>query len=386
MSTSTDRTQEFLRFATTLPPPPNPTPSSLSSSSASSSHRGGTSSADNSSHGRTRKSNAVLRNFHGTASEISRDIAGTSQLLTELTRLVRRRGLFTEESDNAKVNELTVMIKENVQSLNSRLDEAAGIIANEKNKARKGSQPVQEASNLVGKLQEEFALTTSGFKDVLQQRSDRMKENNDWKSQIHGSTSSSGGAFERKKLQLGMPKNSNVITGGFQPLSLMQTPAGEETSQISLPRPHGVSGGGGMYSTPTSTLTNRFKNSDSRNTMQALTPIDIQRMDEESGNEQMMQLIPNQTYLQDRADQMSQVESNIVELGTIFNKLAVMVNEHKEMVHRIEDNAEEANVAIQDSLYQLTNTLESLRTNRMLMMKISGVLILFVIIFVTFFA
>ena len=63
-----------------------------------------------------------------------------------------------------------------------------------------------------------------------------------------------------------------------------------------------------------------------------------------------------------------------------------MVNEHKEMVHRIEDNAEEANVAIQDSLYQLTNTLESLRTNRMLMMKISGVLILFVIIFVTFFA
>ena len=110
------------------------------------------------------------------------------------------------------MNELTVMIKENVQSLNSRLDEAAGIIANEKNKARKGSQPVQEASNLVGKLQEEFALTTSGFKDVLQQRSDRMKENNDWKSQIHGSTSSSGGAFERKKLQLGMPKNSNVNT------------------------------------------------------------------------------------------------------------------------------------------------------------------------------
>ena len=38
-------------------------------------------------------------------------------------------------------------------------------------------------------------------------------------------------------------------------------------------------------------------------------------MEAENGNEQMMQLIPDQSYLQDRADQMSQVEENIVELG-----------------------------------------------------------------------
>ena len=47
----------------------------------------------------------------------------------------------------------------------------------------------------------------------------------------------------------------------------------------------------------------------------ALTPIQIQRMEAESGNEQMMQLIPDRSYLQERADQMSQVEENIVELG-----------------------------------------------------------------------
>ena len=63
-----------------------------------------------------------------------------------------------------------------------------------------------------------------------------------------------------------------------------------------------------------------------------------------------------------------------------------MVNEHKDMVQRIEDNAEEANTSIQDSLFQLTSTLESLRTNRALAMKISGILILFVILFVTVFA
>merc|ERR1719223_1883272 len=159
------------------------------------------------------------------------------------------------------------------------------------------------------------------------------------------------------------------------PPSTTSTPAGEVTS--SLPRPRGVigQGGGSTTSTPYGSRA-----------PSALTPIQIQRMEAESGNEQMMQLIPDQNYLQERADQMSQVEENIVELGTIFNKLAVMVNEHKDMVQRIEDNAEEANTSIQDSLFQLTSTLESLRTNRALAMKISGVLILFVILFVTVFA
>lgn len=68
-----------------------------------------------------------------------------------------------------------------------------------------------------------------------------------------------------------------------------------------------VGEGGGALHTPT--LTHR--------TPSALTPIQIQRMEAESGNEQMMQLIPDQSYLQDRADQMSQVEENIVELGRL---------------------------------------------------------------------
>lgn len=62
------------------------------------------------------------------------------------------------------------------------------------------------------------------------------------------------------------------------------------------------------------------------------------------------------------------------------------MNEHKEMVQRVEDNAEDANQSIQNSLFTLTNTLESLKANRALYMKISGVLILFIILFVILFA
>jgi syntaxin 5 len=117
-----------------------------------------------------------------------------------------------------------------------------------------------------------------------------------------------------------------------------------------------------------------------------LTPWDIQRMEQESGQEQMMQLIPDQDYLRERADAMEQVESNIVELGTIFNRLAVMVNEHKDMVQRVEDNVEEANSMINLSLNTLTDTLTNLQTNQALFFKVFAILVVFIISFIIFFA
>ena len=109
-------------------------------------------------------------------------------------------------------------------------------------------------------------------------------------------------------------------------------------------------------------------------------------MEEQSGQSQMMQLIPDQNYLRERADAMSAVESNIVELGTIFNKLAVMVNEHSEMVQRVEDNVDSANDNITLSLNTLTDTFDNLRSNRALFMRLMAVLVVFVILFITFFA
>ena len=117
-----------------------------------------------------------------------------------------------------------------------------------------------------------------------------------------------------------------------------------------------------------------------------LTPWDIQRMEQESGQSQMMQLIPDQDYLQERANAMEQVESNIVELGTIYNKLAVMVSEHRDMVQRVEDNVDDANTTINLSLETLTDTLTNLQSNRQLMLKIFSILVVFIISFIIFFA
>ena len=115
-----------------------------------------------------------------------------------------------------------------------------------------------------------------------------------------------------------------------------------------------------------------------------LTPMEIQRM--ESGQQSQYQLIPDQDYLRQRADAMSQVEAQIVEVGTIFQKLAVMVNEHRDMVMRVEDNVEEANSNLNLSMAVLTDTLQNLQTNRALMAKVMGILALFIIMFIIFFA
>jgi syntaxin 5 len=112
----------------------------------------------------------------------------------------------------------------------------------------------------------------------------------------------------------------------------------------------------------------------------------MQRMEQETGQDQLMQLIPDQAYLRQRADAMEQVESNIVELGTIFNRLAVMVSEHRDMVQRVEDNVDEANSMINLSLNTLTDTLTNLQTNRALFFKVFSILVVFIISFIIFFA
>jgi syntaxin 5 len=109
-------------------------------------------------------------------------------------------------------------------------------------------------------------------------------------------------------------------------------------------------------------------------------------MEQESGQDQMMQLIPDQNYLMERANAMEQVETNIVELGTIFNKLAVMVSEHKEMVQRVEDNVDDANSTINLSLNTLTDVMTNLQTNRALFFKIFSILVAFIVMFIIFFA
>lgn len=89
---------------------------------------------------------------------------------------------------------------------------------------------------------------------------------------------------------------------------------------------------------------------------------------------------PGETsYQTARANAVRQVESTIVELGEIFNQLATMVSEQGELVERIDANVDETASNMRAGQNQLVMYYNSVSGNRALILKVSAVLLAFVI-------
>ncbi|KAJ8309213.1 hypothetical protein KUTeg_014087 [Tegillarca granosa] len=108
---------------------------------------------------------------------------------------------------------------------------------------------------------------------------------------------------------------------------------------------------------------------------------------DKSKYQQQLQLIDEQdSYIQNRAETMQNIESTIVELGSIFQQLAHLVKEQEEMVQRIDSNVEDTHMNVEAAHSEILKYFQSVTSNRWLMIKIFGVLIIFFIIFVVFMA
>ena len=165
---------------------------------------------------------AELRTFRVAASEISKDVSTTSSLLAELSRLVKTGAggtrMFADESANERADALVLRIKSNIEALHSRLEEASVTLDRSKRRLGKNSQAGMEASNLVGQLKEDFVKTTSGFKAVLEERSDGMKDTNDRKRRVIGGSGNDmdGGTAvgEEERVDLMTLMNKPAVYGG----------------------------------------------------------------------------------------------------------------------------------------------------------------------------
>lgn len=88
------------------------------------------------------------------------------------------------------------------------------------------------------------------------------------------------------------------------------------------------------------------------------------------------------TYVQQRAETMHNIESTIVELGGIFQQLAHMVKEQDEAIGRIDANIQESEMNVEAGHREIMKYFQSVTGNRALMFKVFGVLIFFFIFFV----
>lgn len=168
---------------------------------------------------------AELRSFRSAAAEISHDVSTTSSLLAELSRLVKTGAggtrMFADEAANEHADAIVLRIKSNIEALHSRLEEASVTLDRSRRRLGKNSQAGEEASNLVGQLKEEFVKTTSGFKAVLEERSDGMKDTNDRKRRVVGGSFTMGSdegtaPGEGERVDLTTLLNKPAVYGGEQ--------------------------------------------------------------------------------------------------------------------------------------------------------------------------
>ncbi|CAN1331322.1 SYP32 [Linum perenne] len=104
-------------------------------------------------------------------------------------------------------------------------------------------------------------------------------------------------------------------------------------------------------------------------------------------NGSQQQMVPLQdSYMQSRAEALHNVESTIHELGNIFTQLATMVSQQGELAIRIDENMDETLSNVEGAQGQLVRYLNSISSNRWLMIKIFFVLVVFLMIFLFFVA
>jgi len=83
-------------------------------------------------------------------------------------------------------------------------------------------------------------------------------------------------------------------------------------------------------------------------------------------------------YIQSRSTAIESIESTIAELGSIFSQLANMVAEQRETVQRIDADTIDIASNVSGAQRELLKYYASISNNRWLMMKVFGVLIVFV--------
>ncbi|WWD08284.1 hypothetical protein V865_006395 [Kwoniella europaea PYCC6329] len=290
--------------------------------------------------------------FGRMASGIAKDINNTTLKLQKLAQLAKRKTLFDDRP--IEISELTYIIRQDIASLNTQIASLQSYVRSQKPNAssggNNGKQVEEHNSNVVMLLQSRLANMGMGFKDVLELRTQNMKASKDRTEQfMHTAANAS----------LPPPSNNSLLFS--------------------------QSGG------PGSGFDRKGKNraspipDDGKTDFLALD-IDGDRGESgvvKGGDYQQMQLVEQQNdYIQSRSTAIESIESTIAELGSIFSQLAGMVAEQRETVQRIDADTTDIAANVTGAQRELLKYYASISSNRWLMLKIFGVLIIFFLVFI----
>ncbi|KZT02432.1 t-SNARE [Laetiporus sulphureus 93-53] len=294
--------------------------------------------------------------FSRTAAAIAKDISNMTVKLGKLAQLAKRKTLFDDRP--VEISELTYIIKQDIANINKQIASLQSQLkqrdAQGASKSPEGKQLEEHNHNVVMLLQSKLADTSITFKDVLEIRTQNMKESKDRTEQfMHSTTAAASQA----------PSNS-LLFGNAQ----RQDPMGDGSAVASR---YDVKGKGRATPQP---------NGD-------ILALDLGAAEEGStakGDAFMqMQLVEQQdNYIQSRSTAIESIEATIAELGQIFTQLAQMVAEQRETVQRIDADTVDIASNVSGAQRELLKYYASISSNRWLMLKVFGVLIVFFLVFI----
>jgi len=284
------------------------------------------------------------------ASAIGKDISTTTIKLGKLAQLAKRKTLFDDRP--VEISELTFIIKQDIAHINKQIAGLQSYVKQQRNaqasKSAEGKQIEEHSHNVVMLLQSKLATTSMTFKDVLEVRTQNMKESKDRTEQFMYSAASAASQA---------PSNSVLYN------SQRNDPMGDGS-----PSRFDAKGKGRAQ-----------QNGD-------VLALDLGSAEEGLGSQgafMQMQMVEQQdSYIQSRSTAIESIEATIAELGQIFTQLANMVAEQRETVQRIDADTMDIASNVSGAQRELLKYYASISSNRWLMLKVFGVLIVFFLIFI----
>ncbi|EFY95740.1 Target SNARE coiled-coil domain protein [Metarhizium robertsii ARSEF 23] len=260
--------------------------------------------------------------FARKAAEIGRGISATMGKLEKLAQLAKRRTMFDDRP--VEINELTFVIKQDLSALNQQI---GGLQSLSKQQHPKADQEGEHNKNVVYLLQGKLTDVSANFKDVLEERT--------------------------KNIQASRSRTENFISS----VSQHAQPSIQKSASP-------------LYGTPS-----RSSPAPASDTL-SLNPIGDQQL------LMMEEAQPTNVYIQQRGEAIEAIESTINELGSIFGQLATMVSEQSEMIERIDANTDDVVDNVEGAQRELLKYWSRVSSNRWLIAKMFGVLMIFFLLWV----
>lgn len=248
--------------------------------------------------------------------------------------VAKKKTLFDDRPQ--EIQELTYIIKGDLNALNQQIARLQDI-SKDQRRTTNGKHLVSHSSNMVLALQSKLASMSTDFKQILEVRTENLKHQKTRRDQF----SQGPGPLAAHTVSPSTAKQGSLLLS-------------EENQAVSIDM-------GGSDTTPL-----------------LGPPARLQQQ------QQLAIYDESDTYVQQRAETMQNIESTIVELGGIFQQLAHMVKEQEEIVERIDTNVADAELNIEAAHGEILKYFQSVSKNRWLMIKIFGVLIFFFLFFVVF--